>query len=203
MPTVEALDGDPRRVELVDPSPDGGVPLDGAYVFVAGRPVVPEFMPRRMRWRDPQGRPIPDFEDGLILSVSSRARGLIETLEPGAHQFLPVRFEDAAGGSIEQRYFLIVCNRIDSVDREHTTMLLWQGEVWQPAHLLPRDDLPPGFDASVEPRLVFSLSRIGRHHLWRDKHLRQGPFVSAMLADALTESGMTGLDLRMSAFDAV
>jgi hypothetical protein len=195
---VEALDGDPRRVELVDPTPDGGLPLDGAFVFEAGRAVIRDFVPRRMRWRGPEARPLPDFDDGLILNVSGRARSLIEALEPCVHQFLPVSYEDEAGREIEQRHFLIVCNRIDSVDRERTTMLLWQGIVWQPARLMPPDEVPPGFDASVEPRLVFDLARIGRCHIWRDKHLRQGPFVS----EALVETGMSGLDWNGVGLDA-
>ena len=49
---ADALDGDLRRVELADPTPDGGVPLDGAFLFTAGRKIRPEFVPRRMRWNN-------------------------------------------------------------------------------------------------------------------------------------------------------
>ena len=200
---ADALDGDLRRVELADPTPDGGVPLDGAFLFTAGRKIRPEFVPRRMRWNDPSRRAIPDFDHHLILNVSGRARGLIEALEPGVHQFLPVTFQAPDGAILEQRYFLIVCNRIDSVDRAGTTLLLWQDRVWEAAHVLPRDERPTADRADAEPRLVFNLGRIGRCHLWRDKHLRQGPFLSATLAAAVAESGLTGLDLEGSGFEAV
>jgi hypothetical protein len=200
---VDALDGDLRRVELADQSPDGGVPLDGAYTLTAGRPVIPDFVPRRMRWSDPLRRPLPDFDQHLILNVSGRARGLIEVIEPCVHQFLPVIYRDPAGKELEQRHFLIACNRIDSVDPDRTTMLLWQERVWQPANLLPPDEIPPGFDPTIPPRLVFSLRRIGRCHLWRDPHLRIGPFVSEALAAALIDSGMTGVDLNAGTFQAL
>jgi hypothetical protein len=200
---VEALDGDPRRVEVADPTPDDGLPLDGAYVFTSGRAVVPDFMPRLIHWGGPRDEPIPDFEESLILSVSGRARGLIEALEPCLHQFLPVVFVGEKQRRLEERYFLIVRKRIDSVDRQRTTMLLWHGIVWEPARLLPPDEIPAGFDASVAPHLVFNLHQIGRSHLWRDKHLKQGPFLSEALATALRESGMTGLSFEGSGFEAV
>jgi hypothetical protein len=199
---AEALDGDPRRVEPADPTPDDGLPVDGAYVFSSGRAVVPDFMPRLIHWGGPSGESIPDFEESLILSVSGRARGLIEALEPCLHQFLPVVFVGEQGRPLEERYFLIVRKRIDSVDRQRTTLLLWHGRVWEPARLLPPDEIPAGFDASVAPHLVFNLRQIGRSHLWRDKHLKQGPFISETLAAAFRESGMTGLSFESGGVEA-
>ncbi len=124
-----------------------------------GRPVRTEHVPTRMAWLDRQGHPIPDFDNGLILNVSDRAKALVERLEPGVHQFLPVDYYDARGDLVERRHFLIVCNRLDSLDRARTTMVLSRGVMWRPAREVLRrrpEDIPPGFDVHAEPRMVFN-----------------------------------------------
>jgi hypothetical protein len=175
---IAALDGDIARVEF-DRTPDASVPRAPACRFSCGLPVVPDFVPTRMRWSHPRGHAIPDFDRGLILNVSGRGRGLIEALEPAVHQFLAVTYHDRDGQWLEQRYFLIPCRRIDSVDLE-------------------RSDLDPGAaearaETMARSRIVFSLRRIGRTHLWHDTRLADGPFISEALAKALQASGMTGL----------
>jgi hypothetical protein len=120
-----------------------------------------------MLWGDRQPDPIPDFDNGLVLNVSDAARDLIEAFEPNVHQFLPVDYFDRDGVLLERRNFLIVGNRLDSLDRAHETM-------------------------------VFSSERIGDAHLWRDKHLRGGPFLSDALAAAIEALGLTGLRLSES-----
>lgn len=155
-------------------------------------------MPTRIRWLDRRRHAVPDFDNGLVDNVSDRAMALIEAHEPGVHQFLPIDYSDVDGAPFGRRHALIVCNRIDSLDREHTTMVLHRGRVWQPATDLDPADRPPGCDISVPAKLVFSARQIGDTQLWWDRHLRNGPFLSDWLAGALKTSGLTGLRLHDS-----
>ncbi len=191
---AEALEGDLEKVELVDASPDGGANLRDGYRFTSGRAVKSEFMPKRMEWPDHHW--IPDFDGGYLITVSQRAKQLIESFEPGTHQWLPVEFYDAANNFLEMHYFLIACNRLDVVDRSHTTMIIRHG-MWRPASDF-RDrpeDIPPGLDPTAPAKLVFNKAQIGRAHLWSDKHLSAGYWISDELGEALCASGYTGLCL--------
>jgi hypothetical protein len=104
---------------------------------------------------------------------------------------------------LERRNFLIVGNRLDSLDGDHTTMVLCRGMGWKPARDLDPSELPTGFDATAPPEMVFSRARIGNAHLWRDKQLRQGPFLSDELAAAIEALGLTGLRLSESRARAI
>lgn len=129
--------------------------------------------------------------------MSRRARDLIEQAEPGTHQFLPVAYFDIDGKLLENRYFLFVGNRIDSVDRNETTLVLANGFMWITAANLVRmkRPLPPGADPGKPTKLVFNKGQIAGKHLWQDKHLSAGPYLSDALASLLRAAGMTGLAL--------
>jgi hypothetical protein len=60
-----------------------------------------------------------------MIVVSGRFREIVDQFEPGVHQFLPVRYVEQAN-VLAERYF-ITCNRLDSVDRIRTTMILHKG----------------------------------------------------------------------------
>ena len=181
---VDALDGDISRIEVIDQTPDGGLPFIPIVqpAHTMGRAVKPQFVPTKMRWDDRQRHPMPDFDNGLILNVSTRAREVIESLEPGVHQFLPVEFFDADKKHLESRWFLIVCNRIDGVDRNQSRMKLANGVMWTSV------DIP-------DPKLVFSEKQTRGVHLWCDKHLKHGPFTSDEFADLVKQKSLTGLRL--------
>lgn len=176
---VEALDGDISRIGVVDLTLDGGI-IGSAYNM--GRRVRTDFVPTKMRWCDRQGHAIPDFDAGWLLNVSNRAKDLIESLEPGVHQFLPVDYIDFNRRPLESRWFLIVCNRIDSVDRHHSRLRLEGGWMWTP-------------DGVVDPKLVFNEKQASGYHLWRDKHLISGPFISDVLAERIQKEALTGIRL--------
>lgn len=179
---VHPLDGDISRIEVVDQTPDGGSSFVNAArgASTMGRAVKTDFVPTRMRWADPNGHPIPDFNSSYILNVSSRAKDLIENLELGVHQFLSVDYCDIHDRALENRWFLIVCNRIDSVDRNHSRMRLAKGVIWT------------SIDVD-NPKLVFSEEQTRGYHLWRDKHLLAGPFISDILAERIEMERLTGV----------
>lgn len=201
---VETLDGNMSAIRSVDQEPDGGVSFKG---FTSGRRCHTDQFPTRMRWLGPLEPPIPDFDRSNLLNVSGRAKDFIESFEPGVHQFVPVDYLDKRGDLIEKRYFWVVCNRIDGVDREHTTFVLLWNKLWRPASDIARsypDDLPLGVNPSQPAKFVFNLSQIGNAHVWRDKHMDLGNvWLSHELGDALKVSGLTGVKLSDSGLESI
>ncbi|WBH16879.1 imm11 family protein [Sphingomonas radiodurans] len=193
----DPLDGDVRNIKLLDETPDEGLNPRGRAV-ACGRAVDPTNVPTKVQWKDQHGHPVPDFDNGPFLNLSARAKALIEQFEPGLHQFLPVEFMDIKGAHLENRWFFVVCNRLDTIDRDHVQgMLLSGGKMWRPASELLRrypEEIPEGFDLSVVPKLVFSRKKIGNAHVWQDKHLSGvGAFLSEELAEALIAARVTGI----------
>jgi hypothetical protein len=192
---TKQIGGSFGRVQLIDPTPDGGYTPQG---LSSGRHIRTEGLPKQMKWLGRGRHAVPDFDPQRCLNVSVRARDLIETFEPGVHQFIPVEYLNGKGEHREHRFFLIVGNRIDSLDRARTTMVLWKGAIWLPATSLVRDGepLPPGVDPETPPVMVFNRSQIGGRHLWCDKHLMNvGVFISDEIARAFEDAGFTGLKL--------
>jgi hypothetical protein len=184
-----------RAIPALNPVNDGGVNGDS---YRAGLPVDGTNFPKWVKWSDPNGNPVPDFDDGPFLNVSEKAKSVIESLEPGVHQFFPVQYQDHKGKSWGTRYWFVVCNRLDTVNGKLSNMVLFNGWNWMP----PRDvvdlgyPLPNGVDSKKPSRLVFNFAAIGEHHIWRDKHLDSGPWISDKMADALKRAALTGLRLE-------
>jgi hypothetical protein len=139
---------------------------------------------------------MPDFEDSYFINISERAKALIEQLEPGRHQFLPIDYERKNGTLVERRYMFVICNRIDSVDRAQTTLILWRGKLWSPAQELRADypdDIPADYDWSQPSRLVFNAAQAQGYGIWRDKHLDVSILASAAVAEAIQAAQLTGI----------
>lgn len=194
----EALDGDMGAVKLLDDARDeGGKPS----LPFAGRAIDPTHVPTRVKWKDRKKQPMADFDGGPLESVSARAKALIEKFEPGVHQFLPVEFVDIDGDFLEHRWFLIVCNRLDTIDREHVRGFLMKTypngtQRWIVVRDLVRrnetDLIPPGYDVAQPAQLVFNSAQIGAAHLWIDKHLTSGVWVSDDFHAAYAAAELTG-----------
>lgn len=194
----ESLDGDEQAIRVIDDLPDeGGKPI----LPFPGRPIDPSHVPTRVRWKDRKKQPMGDFDGGPLESVSARAKDLIEQLEPGVHQFFPVTFYDIDGDFLENRWFLNICNRLDTIDRERVqgfVMKRYQSgmEAWILVRDIVRrkefDLLPPGYDTTQPPRLVFNRAQIDGAHLWVDRHLSSGIWVSDEFDAAYDAAGLTG-----------
>jgi type IV secretory pathway protease TraF len=202
-PKIELLDGDLKQVKPPNPVNDGGV---GWKSHTGGIPVDGSHFPKQVTCKNSKGKPLPDFDQTPRINVSAKARQVIESVEPDTHQFFPVEYLDTKKRHLEDRYWLVVCNRIDGVDREHSTVVLIDGVKWAPAKVLEQlgRPIPDGVDPDQPPRRVYSLSQIGGAHLWSDKHVGGGSyFISDQLANALLEAGLTGLRLAESRAEAV
>ena len=197
------LDGDYPKIRALDLTPDDGGPIES---IVGGRPVNTEFFPTKVRWGGGK-RKIPDFTYSYYIAVSERAKAIIEEFEPGIHQFIPVDYVNGKGEFIEKRYFLQVCNRIDSVDDEHTTyvkdvrinQLGNQYTTWLSADSLIRwgrsDVIPSHITPETPLKYVFNSAKIGKCHLWRDKYILgcAMPWMSDALGEAMIAAKLTGV----------
>jgi len=161
----------------------------------SGFRVSTEYLPRRVRFDDEI--PAKDFHyiAGLDF-VSAQARAVIEKFEPGLHQFEPVEYVRSDGAHVENRFVMFICQRLDSVDRAHTNMILYNSLNWITVeHAMRRypDIVPPGADANSTPKKVFSLGQIGDAHMWRDIHIADQQYMSSTLVEAIESAGLTGL----------
>ncbi|HEX8193048.1 MAG TPA: DUF1629 domain-containing protein [Allosphingosinicella sp.] len=189
-----------REIRLEDETPDGGRAFryNRQSATSMGRRIRTDNAPTKMIWQGPAGSVVPDFEDSYFLDISERARALIEQIEPGVHQFLPLDYVDRRGTLLEKRYMFVICNRIDSVDHARTTMILWRGVSWEPARSLMNDfpdDVPAGFDVTQEAKLVFSEAKSKGCHVWIDKHLALAHLMSDEMAEAIRSAGLNGVEL--------
>ena len=142
-----------------------------------------------------------DYKTPMGLSmVSPRFREIVEGFELGVHQWLPLEVVDARGRHLSDHFYFIPCNRIDSVDHDHTTMVLYKGGLWANPKDLARKDpklLSPDFDPEQEFKYVFSETKIAGRHAWRDKHIGTNHIlISEELAEALRKEKLTGLSPR-------
>lgn len=184
-----------RKIGLADLSaltdPNSG-PI-GEY-YNSGFRVKSEDLPKSVRIAD--AAHLVDLDsDGALKYVSARARDLIERFEPGVHQFEPVVFVDLHGCKIADMFVFFVCQRLDTVDRAHTNMIL-SPHYWRAAKDVARrkpELVPPNTDLDAAPRIVFSLSQIGNAHVWRDKHIADSLYMSDALVEAFHAEGLTGL----------
>jgi hypothetical protein len=181
----EYLDGDPHQVTLIDMSPEPGLSIAAskAHQFKLGRAVHSENVPTMLRW-DSKIERLGDFEQPAgFPCISPKMKSVIEQFEPDVHQFFPLKVVNKAGDEIAQRWLWVVCNRIDSVDREHTSLFLKHGLTWRA-------------DGVEKPKLVFNQTQIGSCHFWRDKHLDDGNLLCSDEAGAaLQAANLTALKL--------
>ncbi|MEP7348685.1 MAG: DUF1629 domain-containing protein [Sphingorhabdus sp.] len=182
------------QIEVEDSSPDGGLYFGHGRALISGRRIKTDHIPQQMKID--VGTVIPDYGSSHYLKfVSDRFKSVVEAVEPGVHQFIPFQIVGAHKALLADMWFMVVCNRLDSVDREHTTLVLYRGRDWVPHQDISREEWPSDFNPNREPRFVFNLSQIGDHHLWYDKHSGYGPYLSDALADALTAGDLTGINL--------
>lgn len=194
-PDYDFADGDYMQVRVAELDPDWPEAFQiGPAAFSFGTALSSERVPTRIKWKSAQ--PLYDYlTPHGATCISEEFRQLVEQLEPGVHQFLPLEMVDAKGNHLADHWIWVPLNRLDSVDREHTTMIR-HGQLWAtPSHF--RDhELPPGYDRTQPVRMVFSTQQIGSHHFWRDRHVIGGDlFCSNHAAQAVMDAAMIGVKL--------
>ena len=109
-------------------------------------------------------------------------RAVIEQFEPDVHQFFPVDVVGKNGDLLSKHYLFIVCNRLDSIDRESMPYELI-GARWNGAGPL-----------NV---IIFNRRQIGGAHVWIDKYVGNNLLVSNALAGALKKAKLTTLEIGL------
>jgi hypothetical protein len=186
-PMAEVTEGNSGELELEDMTDDGGVGLRISR-WSSGRRVKPESIPKAIRWMSK--RELLDFETVCQGTVSQRFRALIEEIEPGIHQFEPIRFIAKDRSLLADRWFWQVCNRLDSVNREKSDWVLLGNAIqsWSPPSKRLRID--------GKHHLVFDVARIGDTRFWHDKHISTTLLVSDAAKSRIELAGITGVHFR-------
>jgi hypothetical protein len=180
-PNKEIVEGMKDGPVVVDQTPDGGAKLT-TLPNEAGRRVYPDSLPKVIRWKS--NTKLQDLESAVnIKSVSIRLRDLIEEIEPGVHQFEPVKYTNKRKEVIEERWCWVICNRLDTVDRDKTNMVLKANALgitrW-------RDE------GVFQPRIVFSVEAIRHAKFWYDRYLTGSALISDDAKDRIEAARMTG-----------
>jgi hypothetical protein len=176
------VDGDIRKIEYVDrtidPKAVGGIYEAGDLNL--GRVIKPDNVPTKFEWGGPKNRKLPDALHGRsIVFVSDRLKEIIERFEPSVHQFFPIDIIYKSNKELAAKmFYLNICTSLDSVDHDLSTCELQNGRMWRP---------------DKGGALVFNMDQIGNHHLWHDKHIMHGWYVSEVLKEAIVQAGITGV----------
>jgi hypothetical protein len=196
MHASKALDGNLHDIRLEDETPEPGLHLSmGTRNLIWGRRIRPDHLPTAMQIGGGQ-RGVTDYDgyNGLTY-VSPRFKVLIESIEPGVHQFFLLRLLDKAGNHLADHWVRVICNRIDSVDRANTTLVL-KGIQWRHPGELSDGQVPLAAVTSQPVKLVFNSSQVGNAHFWRDKHILPGGlYCSDDAARQIAAAELTGIEL--------
>jgi len=151
-------------------------------VLNSGTPMDPEMVPRRHAV-DVKAEALPDiFSLGFGYGVTDRVREKVEELEPGVHQFFDIELTTKGGRRPKKRHWLLhICNRLDAIDPEKTTLPL----------------APGGLEYSVaaytvgEPiDMVLRKEAIEGKCMWIDRKFMEH-FLSDELFDFVEKNGLT------------
>lgn len=159
-----------------------------------GRRLVSDPFPRLLMKEGPK-RAIADFEQTLgVMIVSEKFRLFLEALEPGVHQFEPVRINWGDGTHAADMFILVICTALDSVAADHVE---GQRELIDYGYEDGIKRLGPWADSSGRRalrlhKMIFGLRVIGSNCLWQDEFLVSGPFCSDVFRKSYDEAGLKG-----------
>ena len=145
-----------------------------------GVPIDPTNMPTKIKVGGGKSPPADlIMHNGFF--VSGKFRLVVEELEPRLHQFIPVELVWKDGSHAASYFWFYPCNRIDCMDREHTTHELTEkAGLWM--------NRPGG-------SYVVNLERVRGHDVWIDPRMAgfDLPFVSETFKQAMSEAGVRGI----------
>ena len=200
------IDGDMDKIELEDTTIDIGLwPILSVNYFRCGRRVNSTNLPTRVRIVDGSGKAIArrniDLPDLMRLQmdyvVSDRFRSIVESFEPGLHQFEPASVIYPGGERESRPFFILAVGQrvVTALDPERTRPPMRQfPDVPQ---LVRPDPSRPAFlfdSGSTDPwSPVFLQAAVAGRHLFCAGDFNGQIFVSEPLHQTLTEGGLRGL----------
>ncbi|MEM8751864.1 MAG: DUF1629 domain-containing protein [Pseudomonadota bacterium] len=181
------LDGDMLKVVPEDQSVDVGVtPPLGTHAFRCGRWVSTEFLPTQIRAKGRKRR-LPDFgRCARGQFVSAAFRDIVESLEPGAHQFVPVDVLWKDGSSAGEFYWFATGRRLQTLALDL---------LYPPLKPNKSNWTDIGEDGRLvkNARHVFDSKLIGDAHVWSDLHTDGYIAVSDRFKALVEEAGLIGI----------
>ncbi|MBM1690687.1 imm11 family protein [Sulfitobacter geojensis] len=204
---IVPLDGDWKKIALVDTSVDIGkwgiLPTEE---WQCGRHLETTNMPTRLKvTKGPacrKDRPL-IYEDyinwggGQKQLCSTRFRTVLEALDPGAHQFVPVSIEDKAGNVVSDDYFWFAPgNRVFALDAQKTQPPMEPYKTG-PGWINPHQDRPAmNFDQRNRPvenwAPVFHADKIGDRHVFCDGEFPRRIFMTDTMRQAIEDNNLIG-----------
>jgi hypothetical protein len=123
---------------------------------------------------------------GQQWAVSDRLKTMMEEIEPGVHQFVPVRIRSKNGELRPDKYwFFTITTLIDAISDElggvYKTVVTEEIYRWT-------------IKAAVVPQLSVRKSVIEGRAMWMDKHYPIGIFFSDLLLERMRATNMEGWD---------
>ena len=184
---IEIPEGDPDAVRPKDLTPDDGSLRSRVYV---GRCADEGPLPKRLLVKAKKYVPHDFLAVGGLYLAGEKMRRVIEELEPGVHQFVPVKMiRKRTGEEIGTWYWFFPCNRLDTISRTASENFELAYNPVTRIHFWRRKD------KEKPEKVVFSRPRIGDHHIWVDKYYG-GPFIfmSNALYKSLKKARVTGVN---------
>lgn len=173
------LDGDISKVKIATAVTDGGKFPGGGGFLLNGIWWETTYLPTKIKLGGRKRKLTDLYYVGFTWLVDDKFKTIVEELEPGVHQFVPVELLWNNGEHAASKYCFAPGNRIDSVHDEQTTIPR-RANGW----LIQGDG----------GKFVFSNAKVGNRHVWID--MMFGPQVAYNVSDELVrrlqEAGVTG-----------
>ena len=151
----------------------------------SGYPAKEETVPTESQFHE-NPKTIPSiFNYSGAWLVDDKVKSVIESLEPGVHQFFPIKLLRVNGEVAEERWVLNICQRVDGVEPEKSDLKIKRR---------PADELITSIMPYAAKRKVVLVERVIKgHHLWIDKrYIGSTTFLSVELREAFKAAGVTG-----------
>ncbi len=184
----EELNGDYDKVDMVDKSPDRTpARISEVDAFRAGREIETEYLPTKLRPKKRKGK-LPDLAIHRMGQIcSQRFRDVIEALEPGVHQFVPVQivWKDK---SVDERpyYWFVPRTRIWALDHEESNPPLRE-DGWYLGYAMMGEPRP----GAIQP--VFRKDGVKDHHIFVEGGITGHFYASERLKQAVEDAKLTGV----------
>lgn len=157
---------------------------------IGGTPIVAQLAPTTGYLRKKKKNVPAIIPNGMVFVVSSRVREIVEELELGVHQFLPVKIRNGKRGEeiVPPYHILRILRKIDGVDVERSRSLSYSPQLGKrpPARMAWHGRTNP-------PHIVVNEEEIRDAHLWVDPWIPAIWFMSNELHDRLAEIRARGI----------
>ena len=189
------IDGELSDVEVADLTPDEGGPIMRSSWHV-GRAVKPDNVQTKLRRTGP---PVSraklldvNAQTGSLDLVCQTFKDIVEEFEPDVHQFFPMTYYNSKGTEvIGEGYFMVICQRISTLHETLCVPPLDERGRYKSTSVEESPDYQKR-DKSLD-RKMYSTSKIGGRHMWRDIK-NAGPFMfSNALGERLIAANLSGL----------